>query len=62
MLGNGERPFKITQTGNGERLFVITQTYDFFFTQTYNENSRLSAGLDLYLTLGHKVNDNPGPY
>ena len=26
MLGNGERPFKITQTGNGERPFVITQT------------------------------------
>ena len=23
-----------------------------------NENSRLSAALDLYLTLGHKVNDN----
>ena len=24
----------------------------------YYENSRLSAGLGLYLTLGHKVNDN----
>ena len=39
MLGNDERPFKITQTDNNY------------------ENWRLSAGLDLYLTLGHKVND-----
>ena len=51
MFGNGERLLKITQRGNGERPFVLPKHNNY-------ENSRLSAGLDLYLSLGHKVNDN----